>query len=54
MCMKQLKYCIPSQLVMDHLGKGVSAVFQPDLGCLIIRVCQHLEVQAYVCVCESA
>lgn len=41
-------FCIPSELVMDHLGKGVSAIFQPDLSCLIVRVCQHLEVQARV------
>ena len=41
-------FCIPCELVMDHLGKGVPAVFQPDLGCLIIRVCQHLEVHACV------
>ena len=41
-------FCIPGELVMDHLGKRVSAVFQPDLSCLIVRVCQHLEAQAHV------
>jgi len=32
-------FCVPCELVVDHLGKGVSAVFQPDLSCLFVRVC---------------
>lgn len=35
-------FSISSELVVDHLGKGVATVLQPYLGHLVIWLGQHL------------
>lgn len=39
-------FCIPGELVVDHLCKRVAALLKPHLGHIIVRACQHLQCRA--------